>query len=426
MVGATDEQIWDALPEKMASYRRKGQYCKSSRWFSFNEVAETMLHEWSCGRMLLEWYFQAEVQQSPDNHSGLNFRDAGGLKLAYLGHGWHNWELCHIIVRIQKPLHEWYSDELHFVKTPEDGLRRLLAILPEWKHHWTLRRIIKSLNSGFQDIMEWVGNKPQFVAEAAGYGLGVLAQRVTTLATKCCSPPECYGEILRDDHVLQDRAISLMKRDWKRLQVLERSEAPGSHDLLQDLKLSVDSCCKLCFLCFEENNFRPTSRALDLLSFLCLNFADTKCVEDIHQSLRNDSNTKGNSRLGPYEVMECIMHSNSLEERNIDHSCAINYDAFVRMWHRTHENVSGFDMRASSQKLPEIFSRILGTKVWATMSEKELGCSSAAWQLFRHYCDNNLSNQNVKLQDFFIDSNLDSISMSLGMYCVAVDQFNGV
>ena len=63
--------------------------------------------------MVLEWYLGSE--QGPDdiNQPQLCFKEAAGLKLAYLGHSWVTWENAHIIARLQEPCWDYYSAQLH-------------------------------------------------------------------------------------------------------------------------------------------------------------------------------------------------------------------------------------------------------------------------------------------------------------------------
>ena len=110
MVGASDHDLWRALPEKMTSWRIKGSCTEPSRWFSWNEAAAVNLSEFTASRMVLEWYL------------GSDSKEAAGLKLSYLGHSRVTWENAHVIARLQEPCWDYYSRQLHEIKTVEDSL----------------------------------------------------------------------------------------------------------------------------------------------------------------------------------------------------------------------------------------------------------------------------------------------------------------
>ena len=97
----------------------QGGCTKPSRWFSWNEAAADNLSEFAASRMVLEWYLGLGTDQSPDDidQPQLCFKEAAGLKLCYLGHSWVTWENAHVISRLQEPCWDYFSRQLHEIKT---------------------------------------------------------------------------------------------------------------------------------------------------------------------------------------------------------------------------------------------------------------------------------------------------------------------
>ena len=91
---ATDEELWNLIPDAARSYRRKCGFPKSSRWFSWNEQFEEQFTEWWISRMMLHWYFQDSLdgllpEDVVRNDRGQTlkfsqlFAKASGLKLGF-------------------------------------------------------------------------------------------------------------------------------------------------------------------------------------------------------------------------------------------------------------------------------------------------------------------------------------------------------
>ena len=211
MTGASDHDLWTALPEKMRSWKVKGGCTRPSRWFSWNEAAAENLSEFTASRMVLEWYLGSE--QGPDdiNQPQLCFKEAAGLKLAYLGHSWVTWENAHIIARLQEPCWDYYSAQLHNIKTVEDGLTETKFMSIGWNQHWSLRGIAAIMVSEehWDDLLFWVQEPETFITKVMDYGFEMLANRCATFS-KYGSPPECYTQVLSGP---SPHAINAMKRE---------------------------------------------------------------------------------------------------------------------------------------------------------------------------------------------------------------------
>ena len=64
MVGASDREVWEAIPSKLQSFRLKGGVAKSGRWFSWNEQCAFHLPEYHACKMMFDWYFPGDTNAS--------------------------------------------------------------------------------------------------------------------------------------------------------------------------------------------------------------------------------------------------------------------------------------------------------------------------------------------------------------------------
>ena len=118
MRDASDEELWDALPDKLESYARKLGLVKSGRWFSLNEQGAAQMKEFTASRMILEWYLQSE--EGPDDiaQRNLDFSKLAGLRLAYMGHSWRTFENLSIVLNVQQPLWDFLLRHATFCEVP--------------------------------------------------------------------------------------------------------------------------------------------------------------------------------------------------------------------------------------------------------------------------------------------------------------------
>ena len=213
MCDASDEELWDALPDKLESYARKLGLVKSGRWFSLNEQGAAQMKEFTASRMILEWYLQSE--EGPDDivQRNLDFSKLAGLRLAYMGHSWRTFENLSIVLNVQQPLWDFYSDTLRFVKSPDEGLRHTMSLLEEgWNKHWTLRGISEIMTSEelWRGVVQWSDDPDGFAERTLTYGTEVMARRCASLS-KLSSPPECYAGLLSPEGGKQAEGCSVCK-----------------------------------------------------------------------------------------------------------------------------------------------------------------------------------------------------------------------
>jgi hypothetical protein len=271
---ASDAEIWDALPEKMVSWRRKGGLAKQGRWFSWNEQARDQLTEFWSSRMVLEWYLcdtcsLPEESLRPERFQA-SFKEAKGLKLFYKCLDQTCFQDAWTIYLVQRPLWEFYSEQIHFIKTPADGLLETLRLVSEWrkeKHLVQLASLVGSTNFlELQWLAEDVEDKDMFADTFFGYLLQCLGHRCGSLA-KFSAPPLSWANVLSESDALRAAAVASMKADWRRLILLECSEVPISSQLCQDLRLTFDPPERLLVQIVESAGWdsRHAPQAVDLL-----------------------------------------------------------------------------------------------------------------------------------------------------------------
>ena len=409
MQGASDSEIWEAMVEKMVSWRRKGGLAKSSRWFSWNEQAKDQLGEFWASRAVLEWYFCDSCPLPEEclwpQAFRASYKDASGLKLLYKCLDQTCFQDAWTIYLVQCPIWQFYSEQIHFIKTPADGLTEVLRLVSEWPRDSHLLKLASLVGSDNFSELQWLVNDVEdndsFADTFLGYLLQCLGQRCGTF-TKFCSPPFAWAHALSEDDALRTAAMTSMKTDWRRLLLLECSEAPLASQLGQDLRLTFGSPERLLVQIVESVNWdlRRAPNAVELLLQLLGGFADSKIVEDIHQRLRNATNTKANEKLNGSAIQTILQGSDVLERRGIPHPCALSKEDFLALWSRTRDDFKPrVDFKASRHKLPKEFSRILGEKTWPTLSEEQLTKSAAGWAWLRHYLDTRLSDHGFQIQD---------------------------
>ena len=410
MQHASDSQIWESLVEKMVSWRRKSGLTKQSRWFSWNEQAELQLCEFWASRMVLEWYLcdqcpLPEESSRPEAFKA-SFKETSGLKLMYQCLTQMFFQDAWTIYLVQCPLWQFFSEQVHFIKSPTDGLTEVLRLVNEWwrdSHLLHLASLVGRNNfSELQWLAEDAEDKDLFAKTFLDYLLTCLGNRCGTFA-KFATPPFVWATALSEDDALRATAMGSMKSDWRRLLLLECSQAPLAGQLCQDLRLTFGPAERLLVQVAESLNWDLSGApcARDLLKQLVGGFADSKVVEDIHQRLRNATNTKANEKLNGSGVQTMLQGSDVLEKRGIPHPCALSKEDFLQLWGVTRDDFKPrVDFKASGHKLPKEFSRILGEKTWPTISEEHLTKSAAGWAWLRHYLDTRLSDHGFQIQDF--------------------------
>ena len=102
MPEALDEELWEALPEKLASCQRKLGHVKAGQWFSLNEQGVLQMQECTASRMI-RYLDSPETPDDVVQHRS-DFKNLSGLKLAYMAHSWRTFENLTMLLNVQQPL----------------------------------------------------------------------------------------------------------------------------------------------------------------------------------------------------------------------------------------------------------------------------------------------------------------------------------
>ena len=303
-----DVDLFESLADNLKSFRTKCGLPKSSRWFSWNEQCHLQIADWWAARMILEYYYEGEAVLTPEEALQKNpkfansFKDSGGLKLGYQCLSQQAFENAHAIFQVQLPLWNFYSDQLHFVKSPHHGLEECLRLCENWYCDRHLAELALCVGTGslrqFNFLMCIVENECGFAKNVWDYALQCLANRCSTFS-KHCSPPHSWALVLSNNADKQWQGMTAMRSDWNFLVALETSNAPYASDLASDLRICFGAPERLLAQCFEAVSWRARAspRGIELLLQLLGGFADSKLIEDIHQRLRNATGSKANDRL---------------------------------------------------------------------------------------------------------------------------------
>eukprot|EP00435_Cladocopium_sp_Y103_P030700 s2845_g7.t1 len=189
MVGASDREVWEAIPSKLQSFRLKGGVAKSSRWFSWNEQCAFQLQEYHACKMMFDWYFPGDTSASD---SGLK-----ALKGSFTP---DVWEDAHIIYRVQFPMWNYFSEQIHDIKHPEQKIAECMNMMNDaWMQHPHLQGFAGTFNaSSWADLIPWVEDRDDFIHKAMTNASGCLSNRCQTMA-KFSAPPECWVGLLESD-----------------------------------------------------------------------------------------------------------------------------------------------------------------------------------------------------------------------------------
>eukprot|EP00435_Cladocopium_sp_Y103_P019001 s2135_g4.t1 len=342
--------------------------------------------------MVLEWYL-GETCPLPEENShprfSAAFKDASGLKLVYQCLTQSCYQDAWTIFLCQQPAWDFYSRQLHFIKTPADGIAEVMRLTTGWCHDSHLLQMAQPGGANNFSELHWLvegldESADSFAETFFQYLLSCLSHRCATF-TKFIAPP-----VLSDSDPLQQAALKQMKSDWKRLLLIECSEAPSACQLVQDLSLTFGAPERLMVQVFESASWNASQapRAVQLLAQLVGGFADSKIVEDIHQTLRASTGAKANEQLRSSTVQTVLQSSDALEKRNLPHPAALSKEQFMALWGFSRTDFKPrVDFKAQLHRLPKEYSRIYGQKTWSTVSEVQLIRSAAGWAWLRYYLD---------------------------------------
>lgn len=358
--------------------------------------------------MLLEHEFPHEPSVDKSDKSWARLRsENSGIKLALHCLSWRTWLSVNVLWIGGRPLWSWYADLVKKVKSPAQGLARTISLAQGWLGDKQFKDLILVLSTtNFSKIGSYLEmslqhveqdstcNMDSFVEELFFYVLSLLDKRASSLS-KMNLPPDVYSGLLSDNEDVAQPSLDLLLSDWKSLVIIEQTQC--NQTLAGDLRVSVPPVMRLVFQLSERGDH---VRAKKLLRSLVHVLPDTKLIEDIHGRVRNDARMNINKKQSNFQIQQVINGSAALESRGVNHPAALSKDVFRRQWKRTNgKGKAKACFIPRSSKLPKVYSQLLGSKRWGTVSEESLHRSAAAWQLVRHFAKNQLGRRQIKLSE---------------------------
>ena len=158
-----------------------------------------------------------------------------------------------------------------------------------------------------------------------------------------------------------------------------RHKDPLAMQLWRDCWPLHNKVVRLLFAFFERDG--ENSVAGNRLLVGCIKtLADNKGVEELHHFCKQNAKKNACKKTTSTHVQQVVLQSQVLEKRGIRHAAAIT----KQTWRKLSKNKARFvysrkNHRASSHKLPALWSAIMGPKMWRTTSETEGRISSSAW-----------------------------------------------
>ena len=402
--------IFESLAEHLKSAQCKLAPVKTSRWFSWHDSCHVQMREWFALRMMLLWEFPNEVIVDDTSKGWAALRsDSGGLKLALHCTTWRTWLSVNVLYIGGQPLWNWYSNLVRTIKSPEQGLGRLISLaLNKWQKAEEVMELVAifSNREQFERIQKYLAlsqrhlgpvttcDMASFVEELFHYVLGLVERRSSSLSKYSC-PPEMYSPLLSANEEDAQTTLDVLMGDWQSF--LKVQQSSGNQLLSADLQSSVDPPVRLVYQLCEVGRHDAAKRILRSLLHV---LPDTKFIEDIHGKVRNDARLNANKRQTFAQIQQVVRDSDAFESRGIHHPAKVDKSVFQNRWKRTKGSQS---WKASfvpkTEKLPKKYGSMLGTKWWNTISEESLHRSSAAWELLRFHTKHSIAS---KLNDTWL------------------------
>lgn len=136
-------------------------------------------------------------------------------------------------------------------------------------------------------------------------------------------------------------ASEMMARDHQALLAFEQKAANASSKvpLAEALETVLTPPVRLLLLCYEEDAYSARSPSgSHLLNGLLQGLPDSKLIEDIHSTLRNDQRASRNRKQTLHNMQQLVSNSTHLESRKIEHRAQINKDQFLAGFPKTRDS----------------------------------------------------------------------------------------
>ena len=251
----------------------------------------------------------------------------------------------------------------------------------------------------------WSNDEHRMAEEIFQYLFRLVANRAHSLSQHI-TPPLRYASLLngRMNDTNPD-VLNIMKFDWLSISVCETSRTvPDS--LTTDLGLTMTPPCRLLMIVCESHGFREIpAEGKDLLRSMIHIPADSKIIEDVHQCVRLAQKTRAShEKLGVPAVQNLVNNSKVMASRDLNHPAKLDKQSFLSTLRQTGRNFKTREKcYGRRHKLPKSYGRIMGTKLWPSITPASLGRSAAAWKWVRTFRSRNLRQSGVQLKERLIN-----------------------
>ena len=379
---------------------------KSGRWFSWHGCCSESLHEFWSTRLLLQYKYPADNPDEGTRSFSQMRGDAGGLRLGLHCCSWSTFFGVQVLRLTHKPSWDHYTKSVEGIKSPSQAVTMAISMTDsKWMSCPQLADLVGVLTNcdEFEKLLKYHALSRRhltpeqqhqtletFVNQVWFNSLSVLCKRSCALS-KLSAPPECFVAMLRDDDDA-DRTLQNLLEDWRILCLAEQS--PVAQDIAKDIHATVSPPMRLAFQCFESGQ---TAVGRELLRAMVGGMPDTKFIEDLHQKVKTDSLANANRKQSPAHIQNVLLNSDVFEGRGVPHTARLNKAVFKTHWKKAKPLQSSMVFNSRVEKMPAFYSKMMGTKTWASLSEDALAKSAAAWQWLRVFFSNALKQRNVKL-----------------------------
>ena len=150
--------------------------------------------------------------------------------------------------------------------------------------------------------------------------VNLMAQRASSLSSQYCRPPIRYSNLLSTNEAVVCATQQQMQREWTMLLEFEGKDLEGKHvKSLSSLHCLQGALCRLCFLLNETDCHSGSHEAAKLLKPLIVNFGDTLCVENTHQSAKDNLRESRHNQRSRVSKQCAVLNSRLFQTRKTPH-----------------------------------------------------------------------------------------------------------
>jgi len=404
-VHTRDEQqtLFNRLPDLARSWCQTLDISKLGRWFSWNGCADEQLGEFWVSKMLLEHYL--EDMSDPDENP-VAFDDLlgasraktpqaelarlkaanGGLRLAYRLMSTSLWQYAKILFVATRGCWTWYCKQVKRVQKAKHSLASTLAASQgAWHADRHLSETVRDalLDRGSLAFMGIPLGESLLADRLLRLTWGLIGRRTWSLAARLGGPPESYVGLLSPEPLSQHRAIERLRVEWKALLSLEllRLTNRTAEILWADIHFARNTPIRVMFVLFELGKFQPDflpgkrwlRGLLDVLP-------DNKIIEEVHHGLKQDAKRTQSSKRNSARQQDVAISTPVLSTRGIPHSAVVTKDFWIREFRAYKRKSCRREHYPVKHEMPKQWTKVMGPKTWATVSESVSHKGIAAWQ----------------------------------------------